>query len=143
MIVTKCDIPYEKIEDFKDEIHITQTGNTIHAVYKADGKVVDRKKAVCSPEDEFDFGTGARIAFNRLQINKYFADSCALEKKERTKNIANPIDLIAEIISKLTVPCKNCKWYYNEVCCNRDSDWVADFPPEYSSCKFGELKENI
>ena len=47
-------------------IHITSDGKTTHAVLKDGGKVTRRAKAVCSPDDEFDFATGARIAFDRL-----------------------------------------------------------------------------
>lgn len=48
------------------EIHITQDGNTVHAVLKDENKIVKRSKAVCSPKDEFDFETGARLAIDRL-----------------------------------------------------------------------------
>ena len=75
-------IPFEEIEDFQtNEIHLTKKGKEVHAVHKIDGKVVNRTKAVCSKEDEFNFGTGARIAFNRLQVNKDFAEDCKIEKK--------------------------------------------------------------
>jgi len=47
-------------------IHITTNGKTTHAVLKEGGKVSKRAKAICSPHDEFDFETGARIAFDRL-----------------------------------------------------------------------------
>jgi hypothetical protein len=47
-------------------IHITTDGKTTHAVLKEGGKVTKRAKAICSPHDEFDFETGARIAFDRL-----------------------------------------------------------------------------
>ena len=44
-----------------DEITITRYGNTVVAKY---GKKVGVAK--CSPEDEFDFETGAKLAFERL-----------------------------------------------------------------------------
>lgn len=47
-------------------IHITTDGKTTHAVLKEGGRVTKRAKAICSPHDEFDFETGARIAFDRL-----------------------------------------------------------------------------
>ena len=51
-------------------IHITTDGNTTHAVLKDGGKVTRRAKAVCSPDDKFDFATGARIALERLTGTK-------------------------------------------------------------------------
>lgn len=51
----------------RHEIHITSDGLTTHAVYKLDGKVIKRTKAVCSPKDAYDFLTGAEMAFKRLQ----------------------------------------------------------------------------
>lgn len=49
-----------------EEIHITRKGNEVHAVLKSGGQVVDRAKAVCSPDDEFDFWIGSSLAFSRL-----------------------------------------------------------------------------
>lgn len=48
------------------EIHISVEGNTVHAVMKEGGKVIKRSKAICSKDDEFDFHTGAELAFDRL-----------------------------------------------------------------------------
>jgi hypothetical protein len=47
-------------------IHITTDGKTTHAVLKEGKRVVRRAKAVCSPGDEFNFETGAKLAFDRL-----------------------------------------------------------------------------
>lgn len=49
------------------EIHITVKGNETIAVYKNGD---EHKKAVakCSPEDEFDFGIGAKLALERLGV---------------------------------------------------------------------------
>lgn len=58
------EIPENKI--LRNEIHITTDGNTVHAVLKEGKKVVKRSKAVCSPEDMFDFKTGANLAMDRL-----------------------------------------------------------------------------
>lgn len=71
-----------------EEIHITRKGNEVHAVLKNGGKVIARSKAVCSPEDEFDFYTGANLAFSRLT-----AQTCE-EKK------ADPEPEYVEIVSK-------------------------------------------
>ena len=48
------------------ELHITGDGKTVHAVLKENEKVVKRAKAVCSPEDEYSFETGARLAIDRV-----------------------------------------------------------------------------
>lgn len=71
-----------------EEIHITRKDNEVHAVLKNGGKVIARSKAVCSPEDEFDFYTGANLAFSRLT-----AQTCE-EKK------ADPEPEYVEIVSK-------------------------------------------
>lgn len=49
-----------------EEIHITRKGSEVHGILKKDGKVIRRSVAKCSPEDEFNFHTGAELAFNRL-----------------------------------------------------------------------------
>lgn len=49
-----------------EEIHITRKDNEVHAVLKNGGKVIARSKAVCSPEDEFDFWKGSSLAYSRL-----------------------------------------------------------------------------
>lgn len=48
------------------EIHITTDGKTTYAVMRENGKVIKRSEAKCSPEDEFDFEVGAKLAFDRL-----------------------------------------------------------------------------
>lgn len=50
----------------KQELHVTSDGTTTHAVLKEGGKVVKRAKAVCSPDDEYSFETGARLAIDRV-----------------------------------------------------------------------------
>lgn len=50
----------------KQELHVTSDGTTTHAVLKEGGKVVKRAKAVCSPDDEYRFETGARLAVDRV-----------------------------------------------------------------------------
>lgn len=52
------------------QIHITTDGKTTYAVLKQDGKVLSRSEAKCHPDDKFDFETGAKIAFDRLEIKK-------------------------------------------------------------------------
>lgn len=51
---------------YNSEIHITTDGKTTHAMLKENGEVTKRAVAKCSPEDNFDFKTGAELAFNRL-----------------------------------------------------------------------------
>lgn len=50
----------------EESIHITREDDTVHAVLKNGKNVVKRSKAVCSPDDEFDFETGAKLAMSRL-----------------------------------------------------------------------------
>lgn len=71
-----------------EEIHITRKGNEVHAVLKKGGEVVDMAKAVCSPEDEFDFWRGSSLAYSRL-----IAHTC-----ENTK--ADPEPEYVEIVSE-------------------------------------------
>lgn len=67
IVGSRCYISERDIERVESKsIHITTDGKTTHAVLKEGGKVSKRAKAVCSPHDEFDFNTGARIAFDRL-----------------------------------------------------------------------------
>lgn len=49
-----------------EEINIIREGNTVHAVMKNGDQVVYHAKAVCSPDDEFDFWIGSTIAYSRL-----------------------------------------------------------------------------
>ena len=62
----------------KRELHVTTDGTTTHAVLKEGGKVVKRAKAVCSPDDEYSFETGARLAIDRV----FGKDEKSAEKKE-------------------------------------------------------------
>lgn len=49
----------------REEIHITRDGDTVHAVYNLDDKIVKRAKTMCDPEDEFEFRIGAVIALGK------------------------------------------------------------------------------
>lgn len=71
------------------EIHITTDGKITYAIFKQDGKVLSRSEAKCHPDDKFDFETGAKIAFDRLEI------------KKETKQFENPFQVgdIVEYIS--------------------------------------------
>jgi hypothetical protein len=55
-------VPYKKLH----KILITTDGKTTLARLYEDNKVVKRAEAKCSPDDEFDFLIGAKLAFERL-----------------------------------------------------------------------------
>lgn len=82
----------------REEIHITRDGDTVHAIMKKDGKVTYRSKAVCSPEDEFDFLIGSTLAYNRLIVHT------------GGKAKADPEPEYVEIVSNSASP----KHYFNE-----------------------------
>lgn len=50
----------------KYEIHIMSDGNKTTAVYKRNGEIVSRSESNLHPDDEFNFKTGAAIAFDRV-----------------------------------------------------------------------------
>lgn len=64
----------------EQKIVVMQDKNRITATLYKDGKKVAAGVAKCSPEDTFDFKTGARIAFDRLMI-KYNSSSAADNSK--------------------------------------------------------------
>ncbi len=63
-------VQYKKPEILPREqkIVVTQDKNRVIASWYKDGKKIAAGVAKCSPEDTFDFATGARIAFDRLMI---------------------------------------------------------------------------
>ena len=63
-------VQYEKSEILRREpkIVVCRDGNRVIASLYKNGKKVAAGVAKCSPEDTFDFATGARIAFDRLMI---------------------------------------------------------------------------
>lgn len=65
-------VQYEKPEILPKEpkIVVCRDGNRVTASLYEGGKKVAAGVAKCSPEDTFDFATGARIAFDRLMIEK-------------------------------------------------------------------------
>lgn len=52
------------------QIIIYQKDNEVYAIKKENNKVIGSAKATCSKEDEFDFVTGAKLAFERLTKEK-------------------------------------------------------------------------
>lgn len=57
-----------EILPLEQKIVVMRDGNRVTASCYEDGKKVATGVAKCSPEDTFDFATGARIAFDRLMI---------------------------------------------------------------------------
>ena len=65
------------------ELHITcNDGKTTNAVYKENGKIVKREKAVCAPSDTFDFAIGAQEAFDRVFPKVDTTQTAQAEKAE-------------------------------------------------------------
>lgn len=65
-------VQYKKPEILPKEqkIVVVRDGNRVTASLYKDGKKAAAGVAKCSPEDTFDFATGARIAFDRLMTEK-------------------------------------------------------------------------
>lgn len=65
-------VQYEKSKILwrEPKIVVCRDGNRVTASLYEGGKKVAAGVAKCSPEDTFDFATGARIAFDRLMIEK-------------------------------------------------------------------------
>lgn len=67
--------------DINNKIVITTDGITTLARLYDGNKVIKSAEAKCSPDDEFDFLTGAKIAFERLTADDYDYDAAyKLEK---------------------------------------------------------------
>lgn len=64
---------YKKPEILRREpkIVVCRDGNRVTASWYDNGKKVAAGVAKCSPEDTFDFATGARIAFDRLMLKNH------------------------------------------------------------------------
>lgn len=70
-LVSRTDtIDYDEYDAFvcaaKYELHIMSDGKKTTAVYKKNGELVSRSEANLHPDDEFNFKTGAQIAFDRV-----------------------------------------------------------------------------
>ena len=73
----------EQLEIIKDEtIVIYRNDNKVVALDKSTG---DRAEAKCNPADEFDFRTGAKLAFNRLMGEDVKTDNGVREVKRKAK----------------------------------------------------------
>lgn len=73
----------------KQEIHITVKENKTIAVLKEDGKVTNKKVAICNSADTFSFETGAKLALGRLFIKK-------VREVERQAKVGEHIKLIGK-----------------------------------------------
>lgn len=80
----------------KRELHVTTDGTTTHAVLKEGGKVVKRAKAVCSPDDEYSFETGARLAVDRVfgKDEKSAEEKGAAHEPKPKFNIGNMVKVV-------------------------------------------------
>lgn len=73
----------EYLEIIKDEtIVIYRNDNKVVALDKTTGKKAEAK---CNPADEFDFRTGAKLAFNRLMGKDVKSDNGVREVKRKAK----------------------------------------------------------
>lgn len=76
----KC---FDLVRKAKQEtIVIYRNDNKVVALDKSTGKKAEAK---CNPSDEFDFRTGAKLAFNRLMGEDVKPDDCVREVKRKAK----------------------------------------------------------
>ena len=80
----------------KQELHVTSDGTTTNAVLKEGGKVVKCAKAVCSPDDEYSFETGARLAIDRVfgKEEKGAEEKGAAHEPKPKFNIGNMVKVV-------------------------------------------------
>lgn len=76
------------------ELHITcRDGKTTHAVYKKNGQIVERTKALCNPDDNFSFIAGALVVLSRLNActeERPVWANLTLDKKEEPAKPTKP-----------------------------------------------------
>lgn len=72
--------------------NLEKVGSETIVIYRNDNKVValdkstgEKAEAKCNPSDEFDFRTGAKLAFNRLMGEDVKPDDCVREVKRKAK----------------------------------------------------------
>lgn len=65
-----------------ETIVIYRNGNSVVALDKSTG---EKAEANCNPADEFDFRTGAKLAFNRLMVEDVKPDNGVREVKRKAK----------------------------------------------------------
>lgn len=76
----------------EDALDLVKTQNETIVIYRNDNKVValdkstgEKAEAKCNPADEFDFRTGAKLAFNRLMGEDVKIDNGVREVKRKAK----------------------------------------------------------
>lgn len=76
----------------EDALDLVKTQNETIVIYRNDNKVValakstgEKAEANCNPADEFDFRTGAKLAFNRLMGEDVKSDNGVREVKRKAK----------------------------------------------------------
>ena len=75
-----------------DVLDLVKTQNETIVIYRKDNKVIaldkstgEKAEAKCNPADEFDFRTGAKLAFNRLMGEDVKLDNGVREVKRKAK----------------------------------------------------------
>lgn len=76
----------------EDALDLVKTQNETIVIYRKDNKVIaldkstgEKSEASCNPADEFDFRTGAKLAFNRLMGEDVKLDNGVREVKRKAK----------------------------------------------------------
>ena len=76
----------------EDALDLVKTQNETIVIYRKDNKVIaldkstgEKAEANCNPADEFDFRTGAKLAFNRLMGEDVKLDNGVREVKRKAK----------------------------------------------------------
>lgn len=76
----------------EDALDLVKTQNETIVIYRKDNKVIaldkstgEKAEANCNPDDEFDFRTGAKLAFNRLMGEDVKLDNGVREVKRKAK----------------------------------------------------------
>lgn len=76
----------------EDALDLVKTQNETIVIYRNDNKVIaldkstgEKAEANCNPADEFDFRTGAKLAFNRLMGEDVKPDNGVREVKRKAK----------------------------------------------------------
>ena len=76
----------------EDALDLVKTQNETIVIYRKDNKVIaldkstgEKAEAKCNPSDEFDFRTGAKLAFNRLMGKDVKSDNGVREVKRKAK----------------------------------------------------------
>lgn len=74
---------------------LKKVGSETIVIYRKDNKVIaldkstgEKAEAKCNPADEFDFRTGAKLAFNRLMGEDVKLDNGVREVREKLKSVS-------------------------------------------------------